>query len=339
MGYPSESLAASPVGAPTYDVLVVPPPAPYTALGVRAINDAGHFAGSASDGQQVDFVYWSPATDVIVLTPPTGAILGIGAMDDLGNVAVNTTAGPWLWSPGLGWRAVARYPGLASSFITSLNDRGQMVGFGFDGEGDRLDDSRRTLAWSEDGQVRIVRAETVSVAAAINEHQDVLATAFDIRFGTRQYEALLAPHHGTPIRLGDLDGPDNGIQSIGVGLSEDGLAAVNSTDPDSFQGVACYWSALDGLTALPLGPSRALGMSRHGTMVGVVPETVERPFYSFAWNRRWGAIDLSGHLAPESPGFDVLFAAGISGNGTIGASGFQGGTQSAVVLAPKGAVA
>jgi hypothetical protein len=337
MGYRSEAPGVSPDGAPTYDVLVIQPPAPYTAIGVRAVSDAGHFAGSASDGERIDFVYWSPESGVVALSPPSGAILGIGAMDDLGNVAVNTTSGPYLWSVARGWRTVARYPGLASSFITSLNDRGQMVGFGFDGDGERLDDSRRTLAWSVDGQVRLVHAATVAVAAAINEHQDVLATTFDIRFGTLQYEAILAPHHGESIPLGDLDGPDNGIQSIGVGLSENGYAAVNSTDPDGFQGVACYWTKAGGLVPLALGTSRALGMSRRGTMVGVVPETVDRPFYSFAWNPAWGAIDLSQRLAPGSPAFDVLFAAGISGNGTIGASGFQGGTQSAVVLTPKGA--
>jgi hypothetical protein len=329
--------APSTDAAPTYDVTIVQPTGPYTAIGVRAVNDAGHFAGSASDGQRVDFVFWSAATGVVVLSPPSGAILGIGAMDDLGNVAINTTAGPYLWSSARGWRAVARYPGLASSFITSLNDRGQMVGFGFDGDGERLDDSRRTLAWSEDGQVRLVRPETISVAAQINEHLDVLSTAFDVRFGALQYEAILAPHQGEPIRLGDLDGPDNGIQSTGIGLSENGFAAVNSTDPDLFLPVACYWTAADGLKTLALGPSRALGISRRGTMVGVVPETVERPFYSFAWNQRFGAFDLAEHLVPGAPEFDVLFAAGISGNGIIGASGFQGGTQSAVILTPSGA--
>jgi hypothetical protein len=326
--------AASAVAAPTYHVVVVQPPAPYTAIGVRAVNDAGHFAGSVSDGQKVDFVYWSPETGAMVLSSPAGTILGIGAMDDLENVAINTTAGPYLWSPAGGWRAIERYPGLVSSLITSLNDRGQMVGFGFDGNGERTDDTRRTLAWSSDGHVRLVKAQTISVAAAINEHEDVLSTAFEFRAGALQYEAVLVPHHGKAVPLGDLDGPENGIQSTGVGISENGFAAVNSTDPDLFQGVACYWSAADGLRSLGLGPSSALGMSRRGTMVGTVTETVDHPFYSFAWNQRWGTINLVEHLAAGSPAFDVLYATGISGNGTIGASGFQGSTQSAVVLIP-----
>jgi hypothetical protein len=337
MGIEARSSATTAAAAPpVYDVLVVAPPPPYTAIGARVVNDAGHFAGTAAQGEDIVFIHWSPEAGVVALAPPAGRIIGIGAMDDFDNVALNTTAGPYLWSPAGGWRAVQRYPDLASAFVLSLNDRGQMVGFGFAGTGDRLDQTRRTLFWDADGQVRLRKPELVSIATAINEHRAVLATAFDYRRGFVAYEAFLAPQPAEFIGLGDLDGPDNGFRSTAVGLSEDGIAAINSEDPGfAFMDVACHWSAADGLRSLGLGPSTALGMSRRATMVGIVPETVHRGFYSFAWNPLWGTIDIADHLAPGAPGFDLLFATGISGNGTIAACGFAGGVQSAVVLAPR----
>jgi hypothetical protein len=322
-------------GVPTYEVIVIPPPAPYNAIEARKTNDLGHFVGIAGNADGGTYVYWSPESGVVPLSSPSGQIVAAAGINSSDQVPFATTVGPYVWSPTAGWVPMKSLVGAAHTQPTAINDRGQMVGFAFDGDGQDGDRTRRAVKWRDTGEVLEIRSNTEMIPNAINEHQEILSTVYRVQHGRLTYQAQLTKHLGDSVKLGDL--PNNGIgkRSLAVGLSENGFAAANSPDTDLNNFVACFWNENKGMTSLGLGQSTAVGISRRGTIAGFVEQTPVQPPYSFAWNLQWGgAIDVSQHFAPGSPKFDLLQAYGISGNGIIAAAGFTLSTRNAVVLKP-----
>jgi hypothetical protein len=322
-------------GVPTYNVIVVSPPAPYSAIEARKVNDVGHFVGLAGNATSGTYVFWSPENGVVPLRPPAGEIVSAAGINASDQVPIATTIGPYLWSPKGGWVPIKNLASAAHTQPTAINNRGQIIGFAFDGDGQDGDRTRRGVKWRANGEILEIRPNTEMIPRTINEHQEILSTVFRGEDGFLiSYQAELIKHLGDSVKLGDL--PDNGNKprSLAVGLSENGFAAVNSPESDLNDFVACYWNENRGMRSLGLGPSTAVGMSRRGTIAGVAQQGSAGP-YSFAWNLQWdGAIDVSEHFTPGSPRFDLLQAYGISGNGTIAAAGFIQSIRNAVVLMP-----
>lgn len=103
--------AAHAKGAPDYLVKVVPPEAPYTLIEAFGVNDLGHFEGVVASSEEFSYVFWSPTSDVVLLTPPSGSITDVVGINDSDVLAVNTTAGPYTWSFNGGWLGCLAVPG------------------------------------------------------------------------------------------------------------------------------------------------------------------------------------------------------------------------------------
>jgi hypothetical protein len=313
---------------PTYEVIVATLTAPYTRMEAHGVNDLRHFHGGAQSSSGTTFFFWTPDGGVVPLKAPHGEFIEIADINNLDQLAVNTTTGPYIWSPAEGWRSLVRDTQRNTTRITSLNDKGQMVGYSFDGDGGLKDVTRHAVSWSRGGSLRVVKSSTQAVPAQINEHQDVVATAYKTNGAVTEYEAVLSTHVGSYLKLGDH--PDNGRGrfSVAVGVAENDVVALNSLD-DNGTMVACVWTAGRGVRPLELGESSAVGISRRGTIVGNTTS------YVFAWNAGWGSIDVSQHLADNSPAIQNLHAFGVSGRGSIAGSAIIDGVVSAVVLVPS----
>jgi hypothetical protein len=321
--------SASAKEAPNYSVTRVVPFAPYTSIAALGVNDSGHFYGGASNLSGGVWIFWTPEDGVVELQPPSGTIVNVSDINNVDELAVNSTVGPWIWSPSSGWRSLSGAKGAVTTQVLSRNDRGQTVGVAFDGDGGLFDTSRRAVKWSIGGEVTEVRPFNELVPAMINEHGDVAGTAF--RPGTFGMDRVpvLADHGSGYQALSELpDGP-RGFASGAVGLSENGLVAINSPN---FLGdvVACYWNARKGTQAITELPSTAMGVSRRGTVLG----RMTYAYYSFSWNRQWGMINIAAHLEPGSQPLVGFTAYGISGSGIIAGSEFLGTTNTAVILVP-----
>jgi hypothetical protein len=322
--------------APTYSVTEIVPPNPYTMLSPHAVNDLGHVEGIASNDGQFDYVYWSSDAGTIVLRPPQGVVINVADINNLDQLAVNTSTGPFIWSPSAGWTQLAQDPGMATTYTTSINDRTELVGYAFNGDGGDYDTSRRAVKWGSDGVIREIRRNSVMVPADINFHQDFVSTLYTINARGLQRVAVLATHVGDYTRLGELAGNGGGVDSVAVGVAENDIVALNSPQSPIIGDVACFWTAKRGVTSLGLGHSAAIGISRRGTIVGNVPAGSNHDYYSFAWNLRWGAINLADHLAVGSPSFDVISSNGISGGGIIAAVGYDSaGNGTGILLIPN----
>jgi hypothetical protein len=322
--------------APTYSVSEIVPPNPYTMLSPHAVNDLGHIEGIASNDKQFDYVYWSSGTGMVVLKPPQAVVSNIAGINNLDQLAVNTSAGPFIWSPSGGWNPIAQDPGMVTTYATSINDRAELVGYAFSGDGGESDTTRRAVRWGSDGVIREIRPNSMMVPADINYHQDFVSTLYTTNSRGIQRVAVLATHLGEYTKLGELAGNGAGIDSVAVGVAENDLVALNSPQSPIIGDVACFWSAKRGVTSLGLGHSEALGISRRGTIVGNVPAGNNHDYYAFAWNLRWGAINLADHLAEGSPNFDIISSNGISGGGTIAAVGYDSaGNGTGILLIPN----
>jgi hypothetical protein len=315
--------------APTYSVTRVAPFGPYSYIFANGINDSGHFYGSANNDQGGVWIFWTSEDGAVELQPPSGTILNISDINNSDELAVNSTTGPWVWSPSSGWRALQIDQLAATTKVLSRNDRGQAVGVAFDGDGGLYDTSRRAVKWSVDGQITEVRPFNELVPAMISEHGDVAGTGF--RPGTFGMDRVpvLAAHGNGYQTLGELADSPRGFATYAVGLSENGVVAVNS--PNIIGDiVACYWNARRGVQPITQRASSAMGISRRGTVFGRV--TYEN--YSFVWNRQWGMLNIAERLAPGSEPLVAFTASGISGSGIIAGSEFLGTTSNAVILVP-----
>jgi hypothetical protein len=166
----------------------------------HGVNDLRHFHGGAGSSSGTTFIFWMPEAGIIPLKSPLGEIVKIAAINNLDQLGVNTTAGPYIWSPAGGWRALAADADRKTTWITSINDKGQVVGYSFDNDGGLNDLTRHAISWSKDGTLRVIKPNTPIVPAQVNERQNVVATAYKKVGSVVEYEAVLSTHVGNYVR-------------------------------------------------------------------------------------------------------------------------------------------
>jgi probable HAF family extracellular repeat protein len=225
-----------------------------------------------------------------------GVIVGISELPDIDPVGENFSCWPFLGTgnptghvcKGFRWQngqmtALEPFPGGFSSYATSVNNRGQVVGWAENGVHDPTCDPSfqilqfRAAIWQPDGTVQELPplpGDSTSAATAINDRGQVVGISGDcfiaVGFSSARHAVLW--QNGVPIDLGNIGGDawntpteiNNHGTIIGFANTAPGLAK-------SFVGF--IWTPVAGMKSLGKLPgdlrSEALGINEEGQIVGL----------------------------------------------------------------------
>lgn len=281
----------------------------------NGLNDAGAVVGNVQyrDGHLQAF-YWDAAHGTVRIDPEAeeSSALSINNKGQISGAAqIDGIVDAVIWQPNLTRESIAWAP--FGAFATSVNDKGQAVGYREDGIFFVND---RAFAWP-------ARDHLSAWTDLFDNSSDSFATDINNRgqvVGYVDRQAFLANPNGT-IRI--LAGaPFTGLPAFAVAINDTGNVLVSQVG-------AAYLFTQNRV--VPIGTTAVfpLGLNDGNQVVGYVQSGGR---HAFVWDSKLGLQRLDNLLV--TPGWQITTAAAINKSGMIAGQGTHNGRTRAVLLVP-----
>ncbi len=315
--------------APSYDTVIISPPAPYNWIQGTKVNNHGDFAAVATgdDGVNAYLVYYVDVGFVSLPVPRGGHVTGLSGINDSQQVTGTSTEGAFVWAPSEGWTTISPPGGFEAVVPAAINRHGVVVG-SITQVGSLL---KQSFYWTKSGGTRIVANANPSWLVGVNNRGDFAGTVvLDNPFRTGS-EAVYATGQSSRTLLGNAQDP-KGTGSSAIDLNDYGaVAAACTTFGSGGATQACWWTKNSGMRLLGRPNTEAYAISNKGDIVGF-----DRGlnFGGFVWGADYGFVSIVDALSPTSPVLSEAYALDISEKGVATGYGASEGISGALVLRP-----